>query len=58
MNDPFIYIPEDARINIAPDQEEVPKTRYDQNQAVFDQEEVKKVVKGNYGKKSDRTTGL
>jgi len=49
-NRPKAYIPPDAEINFNIYSLPPPKTKYDKQMAVFDIEEVKRLVKGKYGK--------
>ena len=44
------YVPPDAEINFSSNPMPPPPTKYDKRMVVFNEEEVKKLVKGNYGK--------
>jgi len=52
-NSPLIYIPPDAKINIGNEDMDVPITKYDKRQQVFDQIELEKLTKLK-GKDNDR----
>jgi hypothetical protein len=49
-NKPKVYIPKNALINIENKALEPPKTRYEKRRRILNLEDVKKVVKGRYGK--------
>lgn len=43
-SNPFVYIPENAKINIKESNLPPPKTKYDKRQVVLQREEVKKQI--------------
>lgn len=56
-----VYIPPDTKLNVGNDALGSPITKYEKTRAQFDEEEVKKVVKGKYGNNGNepnRSTGL
>lgn len=48
---PLVYIPPGAQINVENQSDAPPPTRYERHRWTFDVYEVKKFVKGLYGKK-------
>ena len=50
INDPTVFIPSNARINIENKDEDPPKTRYNNREKIVDLETIKKVVGGEYGR--------
>ena len=47
-----VYVPPDARINFNNSNEDSPETKYNNRIAVFDINEVSKIVKGKYGREN------
>lgn len=45
------YVPPDADINFSNNPLPPPETKYDKDIMIFDMDSVKKIVKGNYGKR-------
>jgi len=52
LPEPFIYIPEDSKINITNQPMPEIKVKYEEERMIFNREKVNEVVKGNYGRKS------
>jgi len=51
-DDPIIFIPFNARINIENKDKDPPKTQYNNREKIIDLEAVKKVVGGEYARKA------
>jgi hypothetical protein len=49
----YVYVPEDAKLNFDNTKAEPPKTKYDERQSNIEEEEVKKLCGGRYGKNND-----
>lgn len=52
-NEPLVYIPPGAKINVENISNEPPPTRYERHRWTFDINLVKNIVKGIYGKKDE-----
>jgi hypothetical protein len=52
-NKPLVYIPPGAKINVENKNDDPPPTRYERRKFVFQIDNVKKFVKGFYGKRDD-----
>ena len=48
----LVYLPADAKLNFENNTQTPPNTQYDKRQKTFDQESIKKVVGGKYGRQS------
>ena len=46
----IVYIPADAEINLEAKPLDPPKTKYEKSREIFNQDKVKKVTKGKYGR--------
>ena len=47
---PFVYVPNGAKVNLENQHMEDPKTKYDKRVGKFNRKEIKKLVKGKYGR--------
>ena len=46
---PFVYVPDNADVNLENTKKDPPKTKYEKRKKVFNRDAVNEVVKGKYG---------
>jgi hypothetical protein len=46
----LVYLPADAKLNFENNTQDPPNTKYDNRKKIFDEESIKKVVGGLYGR--------